>query len=77
MIQATYRQHTKQYQTPQWERGYGYVNDPFGHETKKAEKLDRVRFYHGDLIGTPKKCQIKQVKSFGRRNIRLRMSEER
>ena len=42
-----------QHQTPQWEHGYDYDKDPLWHVSQKAEKFDRVWFYHCDHLGTP------------------------
>ncbi|MEN8283207.1 RHS repeat domain-containing protein [Acinetobacter gerneri] len=53
LIQATYRQQVSQHQTPQWEHGYDYDKDPLWHTAQKAEKFDRVWFYHCDHLGTP------------------------
>ncbi|MDQ9011142.1 RHS repeat-associated core domain-containing protein [Acinetobacter gerneri] len=53
LIQATYRQQMNQHQTPQWEHGYDYDKDPLWHTSQKAEKFDRVWFYHCDHLGTP------------------------
>ncbi|ENV32716.1 RHS repeat-associated core domain-containing protein [Acinetobacter gerneri] len=53
LIQASYRQQINQHQTPTWDNGYDIDKDPLWQTTQKAEKFDRVWFYHCDHLGTP------------------------
>ena len=52
-MQASYRHAIHCHQTPQWQNGYDYKQDPLWHQQITPKPFEQLCYYHCDHLGTP------------------------